>query len=202
MTSLWQNTDVTPTLLPTSIPGGLWPRSAPCKIPTVVLLCATTRQTSKHPLKSVCYTIMWTQTHFEWKMTKHCQWDIRVSLVQPLASFCYIRVSLLQLLASFCYILHNICTNKWRQISPVFFLQMFSHWGNEHRLRVCENRKTLGTKWQENGEKCTVRSFMICNPHQKGNQIKEDEIGRICGMHGREEKCICDLVGKSDAKDH
>jgi len=43
--------------------------------------------------------------------------------------------------------------------------------GEERKLRVLENRaleKILGTrrKKQENGEDCTMRSFMICKPHQ------------------------------------
>ena len=43
--------------------------------------------------------------------------------------------------------------------------------GDERKLRVLENRvpnKILGTrrKRQENGEDCTMRSFMICKPHQ------------------------------------
>jgi hypothetical protein len=42
----------------------------------------------------------------------------------------------------------------------------------EHRLGVSENRvlkkcfDTRGTKWQENGEDCTVRSFITCTAHQ------------------------------------
>jgi hypothetical protein len=43
---------------------------------------------------------------------------------------------------------------------------------------------------------------MVCITHQKGNQIKEEEMDRTCRMHGREQKCVWDLVGKPDAKDH
>jgi hypothetical protein len=63
----------------------------------------------------------------------------------------------------------------------------------QYRLRVFKKRETLGSsgsKWQENGEKCTVRSFMICMPHQKGNQIKEGGMGKRSATYGREEKCI------------
>jgi hypothetical protein len=43
--------------------------------------------------------------------------------------------------------------------------------GDERKLRVLENmvlKKVLGTrrKRQENGEDCTMRSFMICKPHK------------------------------------
>jgi hypothetical protein len=43
---------------------------------------------------------------------------------------------------------------------------------------------------------------MIYIPHQKCNQIKEDEMGRTCGMHGSEQKSIWDFERNSHAKDH
>jgi len=43
----------------------------------------------------------------------------------------------------------------------------------------------------EAGEDCIMRSFITCKLHIiLGDQIKEDEIGRACIMHGRDEKCI------------
>lgn len=41
---------------------------------------------------------------------------------------------------------------------------------------------------------------MVYFPHQKGNQIKEEEMDRTYCTHGREQQCIQDLVGKHDAK--
>jgi hypothetical protein len=40
-----------------------------------------------------------------------------------------------------------------------------------------------GRKWREAGEDCIMRSFVTCKLHQ----IKEDEIGGACSMHGRDE---------------
>jgi hypothetical protein len=34
----------------------------------------------------------------------------------------------------------------------------------------------------------------------EGDQVKEDEIGRVCSINGGEEECTEDLVGKSQGK--
>jgi hypothetical protein len=47
-----------------------------------------------------------------------------------------------------------------------------------------------------------VRNFMVCISHQKGNQIKKEEMFRTCHMHCRAKHCIWDLVGKLEAKHH
>ena len=44
----------------------------------------------------------------------------------------------------------------------------------------------MGRKRQDNGGKCLVRIFTICNPQQiySAHQIKENEKGRACGTVG------------------
>jgi hypothetical protein len=55
-------------------------------------------------------------------------------------------------------------------------------------------RKIFGPKQEEmheTGGGSIVRSFMIAFlTSYLGNQIKEDEVIRACGVHGGEEKCI------------
>jgi hypothetical protein len=43
-----------------------------------------------------------------------------------------------------------------------------------------------------------MRSIIICNiiKYYWGDQIKDDNMGRECGMSGKDEKCIQKLVGK------
>jgi hypothetical protein len=35
-----------------------------------------------------------------------------------------------------------------------------------------------------------------------GDQVKEDEMGRACSTHGRDEKCIQNYNGKLKGRDH
>jgi hypothetical protein len=58
-----------------------------------------------------------------------------------------------------------------------------------------------GRKWQEAGEDCIMKSFIICMLHKyySGDQIKEDKIGGRCSTHGRDEKYNI-LVGKPEGK--
>jgi hypothetical protein len=47
-------------------------------------------------------------------------------------------------------------------------------------------------RWQENGENCKTRSFMICTLRQynKNNEVEENEVGRVYSTNGGEEECI------------
>jgi hypothetical protein len=61
----------------------------------------------------------------------------------------------------------------------------------EHRLRVFGNmRRIFGAENDEltSGRgNCIMRSF---TKYKKNDQVKEDEIGRVCSTHGGEEKCM------------
>jgi hypothetical protein len=35
-----------------------------------------------------------------------------------------------------------------------------------------------------------------------GDQIRNNEMGRVCGMHGGEQRCIQCLVGNLNERDH
>jgi len=35
-----------------------------------------------------------------------------------------------------------------------------------------------------------------------GDQIRKNEMGRVCGMHGGEQRCIQCLVGNLNVRDH
>jgi hypothetical protein len=53
--------------------------------------------------------------------------------------------------------------------------------------RICGPRN----KSQEAGEDHIMRSFVICMiEYYQGDQVKEDEMGGLHGMLGRDEKCI------------
>jgi hypothetical protein len=77
----------------------------------------------------------------------------------------------------------------------------------EHRLRVFENRvlrRVSGPKRdevRENGEKCTVGSFIICTHHQillgTSSQV---EVGGAFGTPWRGKKSIRSFVGKGRRK--
>jgi hypothetical protein len=47
-----------------------------------------------------------------------------------------------------------------------------------------------------------MKKFITCLLHQilLGCEVKEDEMGRICSMHVRDEKCIEIFDGKSEGK--
>jgi len=48
-------------------------------------------------------------------------------------------------------------------------------------------------KGRESGEDCIMRSFITFMVHliyYSGEQTKEGEMSRVCGTHGRDEKCI------------
>jgi hypothetical protein len=48
-----------------------------------------------------------------------------------------------------------------------------------------------GMTWQEAGENCIVKSFIICTLHKiLLGSIKKDEMSNMCSMHGRDEKYI------------
>jgi hypothetical protein len=75
---------------------------------------------------------------------------------------------------------------------------------DEHGLRVFENslaRKIFKPK-EENvsrrKENCIIRSFVIRNPHLilLGDQIKEDEMGGVCGMYQGNKKRKQSFGGK------
>lgn len=95
----------------------------------------------------------------------HCYWNIRASL--------------LLLLALLFYISHHLCVKM-----PVVVQKCGTGpctLNQQHRLRAFKNRKTLrtkGSKWEEIWEKCMVRSFTVCIPHQKGNHIKRGRDGQ------------------------
>jgi hypothetical protein len=57
-----------------------------------------------------------------------------------------------------------------------------------------------GRKWQEAGEDCTMRNFITYTLHQivSCDQIIEDEMGRACSFHGRDEMCVQNLAGKTE----
>jgi hypothetical protein len=48
----------------------------------------------------------------------------------------------------------------------------------------------LREKWQEAGEDGIMKSFIVCTLHQilKAEQIKDNQIGGTCSMHGGDEK--------------
>jgi hypothetical protein len=80
----------------------------------------------------------------------------------------------------------------------------------EHRLRVFENRvlrRIFGPKRVEVtgcGEDYVTRSFMLCTPHQISFgwwQIKTNEMGRLCGTCGVEERCIQGFGGETWGKE-
>jgi len=67
----------------------------------------------------------------------------------------------------------------------------------EYNFRVFENnvlRRIFGPKigkYQETGKNHIMRSFVSCTPSNvKSDQIKEDEMGKACIMHGRDKKFI------------
>jgi hypothetical protein len=45
---------------------------------------------------------------------------------------------------------------------------------------------------REDEENCMLRSFIICSLHNYyfGDEIKKDEMGRACCMHGSYAKCV------------
>jgi hypothetical protein len=48
-----------------------------------------------------------------------------------------------------------------------------------------------GMKFQDSGQNYPVRISIICTPtYYKVEQIREDEMGGLCGTHGRDEKCV------------
>jgi hypothetical protein len=65
----------------------------------------------------------------------------------------------------------------------------------EHRLKVFEDRvlrRIFGPKRgevTEGEENSIMRSYIICICHQHG-QIKEDEMGGACSLHGGGKKCV------------
>jgi hypothetical protein len=69
----------------------------------------------------------------------------------------------------------------------------------EHRLRVFKSmvlRKIFeperdGDEVMGSGEDYISRSFMRCTPHQySGDKIKQNKMGRSCGMNGGQERCM------------
>jgi hypothetical protein len=59
-----------------------------------------------------------------------------------------------------------------------------------------------GRKWREAGEDCIMRSFITCTPQHiyKGDEMKENGMGRACRTHESVEKSIKKLVGRSEVK--
>jgi hypothetical protein len=55
-----------------------------------------------------------------------------------------------------------------------------------------------GMKWQQGGENCIIRSSIFCNLHQiyddDNDQIKEDEMGGEYSTHGKDGKCVQNLI--------
>jgi hypothetical protein len=43
-----------------------------------------------------------------------------------------------------------------------------------------------------------ILGLLLLIKHYSGDQIKEDEMGGACDMHGREEKCIQDVGWKPE----
>jgi hypothetical protein len=76
----------------------------------------------------------------------------------------------------------------------------------EHRLRVSENRvlrKIFRPKrYEVNGGRYTVRSFIICtHPQILGRSSQGKWGGRACGTHGRGEKSVQSFSGKARRKE-
>jgi len=46
--------------------------------------------------------------------------------------------------------------------------------------------------WGEAGEDCVMRSFITCMLRKtlSWDEVKQNEMGRACNMHGRDEKCV------------
>jgi hypothetical protein len=72
---------------------------------------------------------------------------------------------------------------------------LVSHIREEHRLRVFENRvlrRIFGPKMDEvTGECRKLHNEEIHYLHSSSNisrQIKEDQVGEACGVHGRREE--------------
>jgi hypothetical protein len=80
----------------------------------------------------------------------------------------------------------------------------------EHRLKVFENsvlRRIFGSKRDEvtrQWMKLHSGSFIICTHNQillgRSNQIKANEVGGACGMHGRGKKHVQGFSGKPEGK--
>jgi hypothetical protein len=45
---------------------------------------------------------------------------------------------------------------------------------------------------------CTLLKVLV---YTQNDQVKEDKMGRVCSMNGREEKCIKDMGGKARRKE-
>jgi hypothetical protein len=52
---------------------------------------------------------------------------------------------------------------------------------------------------------CTMRNFIVCTHPQislgKSSQVKANEVGRSCGMHGRGQKSVQGFGGKARRKE-
>jgi len=51
---------------------------------------------------------------------------------------------------------------------------------------------------QEVGENCVIRTFMVCTSRQisLGDRMKIDDMGMICDIYWREEKCVQNFGGE------
>jgi len=56
-----------------------------------------------------------------------------------------------------------------------------------------------GRKWREAGGDCIISSFLSCTPtkYDTGDQVKDDELDGTCGTHGKYEKCVQNVGGKT-----
>jgi hypothetical protein len=80
--------------------------------------------------------------------------------------------------------------------------------GEEHRLRVSENRvlrRIFGPKRDEvTGEWRKLHNVELYNLYSSPDiirQVKANEVGRACGTHGRGEKSVQGFGGKAGRKE-
>jgi hypothetical protein len=75
----------------------------------------------------------------------------------------------------------------------------------ENKLRVFENRvlrRIFGPKRDEViGEWRKLHNEELQILYSSPNQIKDNEVGRTCGTHGREEECVQGFDGKATRKE-
>jgi hypothetical protein len=128
---------------------------------------------------------------------------------QNLGNACDYSVQVL----SFHLLCRSIKVNIFRVIILPLVLYGCETWSvtlrEEHRLRVFENRvlrRIFGPKRDEvTGERRKLHSGELHNLysvpfHHYACEIKENEVGRTCGTHGRERKVYKVLVGKPEGK--
>jgi hypothetical protein len=59
--------------------------------------------------------------------------------------------------------------------------QGLSHYGKNWQ-------REFKNSWAQEGRSYRIKDLLPSTKHSSGEQIKDDEMGAACGMHGREEK--------------